>query len=373
VPSVPNAPRRIPELDSIRGLAALTVLSAHLTHFWSLTGTEVRLVTVLAYDAVVVFFVLSGLVLALPFYRADVAYKPFLIRRFFRIYPPYLAAILVALAASSLVARRGLPSLDGWFNRQWLRTPSPASLVEHLSLVWSFPQHHPELDWPIWSLVIEMRVSLFFPLVVAGVFALGVRRTLILLPVVSVVGIFASHASFHVQANDWFETVKYLPMFAVGILIAGRLDWIAWRARRLPTIAWVAIVAAMVFVQVIVSNPVVGELVVDLCAAIAAVATVTVVLAPHSLRELMLRGPLVALGRISYSLYLFHVIVILAVANILEGHASSAVMAATAALLSIVAAIAGYRLVELPAMNLGRRLAGRDRERTPVAREAPAT
>ena len=68
--------------------------------------------------------------------------------------------------------------------------------------------------------------------------------------------------------------------------------------------------------------------------------------------------PLVFLGRISYSLYLFHLIVILALVNGLYGHAPLMFILFLAGALSIVTAWCAYRFVEVPAMNLGRRLSG---------------
>ncbi len=90
-------------LDAVRGLAALTVVAHHgfaaLPEFWAVyTGAPTsRLATIMAFSplhllweghqAVLVFFVLSGFVLSLPYWQGNPpGYGTFLIRRFCRIY-----------------------------------------------------------------------------------------------------------------------------------------------------------------------------------------------------------------------------------------------------------------------------------------------
>src|SRR5208282_647946 len=85
--------QRLSELDALRGIAALSVV---LWHFFCATYTVpgVRPIYWIARGdgAVVLFFLLSGFVLSLPFFRAQKpAYLSFIIRRVCRIYLPYLA------------------------------------------------------------------------------------------------------------------------------------------------------------------------------------------------------------------------------------------------------------------------------------------
>jgi peptidoglycan/LPS O-acetylase OafA/YrhL len=99
---------RFVELDSLRGLAALTVVLGHLRLLWQgevqpaspTLNLLFKILNPAGNGAVILFFVLSGFVLSLP----AVAGRPqkyivFLIRRIFRIYLPYLAALAVAVAA----------------------------------------------------------------------------------------------------------------------------------------------------------------------------------------------------------------------------------------------------------------------------------
>ena len=78
-------------VEGLRGLAAMLVLVAHYAHFvvagegwWNFATTGVDL-----------FFVLSGFVFAPYLFGRPLALLPHLVRRFFRLYPLYIAAVLL--------------------------------------------------------------------------------------------------------------------------------------------------------------------------------------------------------------------------------------------------------------------------------------
>ncbi len=132
-----DAPERLLVLDSMRGIAALTVMVFHLTtpfqggaaldagvpaDNWILnvmTFTPFHLLWE-GHEAVYFFFVLSGFVLALPFLGdKEVSLAGYYTKRIFRIYPPYLVAVLVAVFASSIFYRGPMPQLSEYFNSLW--------------------------------------------------------------------------------------------------------------------------------------------------------------------------------------------------------------------------------------------------------------
>jgi peptidoglycan/LPS O-acetylase OafA/YrhL len=350
---------RITELDSVRGLAALAVLFGHLAMVYQLGDVETRLVNNAGRAAVIVFFVLSGLVLSLPFYQRNVNKRVFVLRRIFRIYPAYLVAVLAALGMSTTLSRRGIPGLGLWFNRQWAASPSTESLISHVSLVWSFPEHQNELDGPIWSLVYEMRISLIFPWLMALVLWLGWRRTILLAPLVSIVGIQAGRFTNRFWANDWFGTIKYLPMFLVGIVIARHMAAVIGWFGSLPRIArllWLPGLAAVWALPVFFTAH--AAIVRDWADCLAAAMLIVLVLASTSIQGFVRSNLLVFLGRASYSLYLFHLIVILALVNVLYGHVFTPLVLLLALVVSMVVAWAAHNWIEVPGMRLGRFVTG---------------
>jgi peptidoglycan/LPS O-acetylase OafA/YrhL len=75
-----------------------------------------------------------------------------------------------------------------------------------------------------------------------------------------------------------------------------------------------------------------------------------------SSRRLLHWPPIHFLGEISYSLYLWHFIVLLFCVHLLYGKMPLWAIICLALILSIAVSRCSYRWIELPSMNLGRRL-----------------
>ena len=183
--SPPLSAQRIPELDAIRGLAALVVVLFHcwktlpwpeygpygappldasglMPYEWLFRYTPLRIVTA-GTASVGVFFILSGLVLALPMVRGRVdGYGSFLLKRFFRLYPPFAAAIALSCVLCAALDPGAVAGLSGWFNHSWDEPLRPGLVAAHLLMLGPDPYLH--LDNVMWSLVHEVRISLLFPL-----------------------------------------------------------------------------------------------------------------------------------------------------------------------------------------------------------------
>lgn len=84
------APQQEWSIELLRGIAALMVVFAH---YYALTDINPGLLT-FSFSGVDLFFVISGFVFAPYIFGKKFIVIPFLIRRFFRIYPLYLAALL---------------------------------------------------------------------------------------------------------------------------------------------------------------------------------------------------------------------------------------------------------------------------------------
>ena len=143
-----NAPERVESLDLLRGLAAFAVMVPHFfMYFLQEASTLAEIVSV---SAVEVFFVLSGFVLGpqivLCAQRGDWAtLRTFLVRRWMRTIPSYL----VALLAISVIMRE-IGSAD--FFRY-------AGYVQNL-----FSQHNTTDYYPVaWSLSVEEWYYVVFP------------------------------------------------------------------------------------------------------------------------------------------------------------------------------------------------------------------
>ena len=120
---------RLHALDGLRGAAAVVVVAFHTLGQTRLSDAVASMLLasplgllVNGPGAVHVFFVLSGYVLALTLSRdgAPGRLGRFYVRRWFRIQPPYMVAVLFAWAVSHLVMPLGAHAAGA----PWVRLPA---------------------------------------------------------------------------------------------------------------------------------------------------------------------------------------------------------------------------------------------------------
>ena len=114
-------------------------------------------------SAVIVFFVLSGFVLAYSLQKHPLPYLGYLIKRVFRIYPAFLFAILASYVLHRTIGVQHEETSE-WVKSVIIdRDLTPGTFMTHLAL-WGTLQSQ-GLDAVVWSLVHEMRISLIFPFI----------------------------------------------------------------------------------------------------------------------------------------------------------------------------------------------------------------
>ena len=371
--------QRVRQLDSVRGLAALSVVFYHFllvfpliyndtsgqSAFWLINLFKYSPLRAAAagYQAVLLFFLLSGFVLSLPFYEGRAGnYPAFIVKRICRLYLPYLGAVAAAVTLDWLCSRHGIAALSDWFNRTWTATPTPDLIFRHVLLVDSFNSN--EYDPVLWSLVQEMRLSLIFPLLMFCVnrypwkFTLGVG-----IGVGSIGGfLFSLYPSY---TNDIFLSLECVGLFILGALLAKHRLVLVQAYHRLPRWAHYALFAGglvcytlpwwLYGVQLLRVFGILGDIVVVLGAS----TLMILALASPRLSTLLLRGPLTFLGKISFSLYLYHVIILLTAINLLYGLVNLWLILLLAFALTLAVAAAAYYSIEAPAMALGKYLFAR--------------
>ncbi len=168
--------RRLDELDSLRGLAALSVVLYHFKIFWLddvMRNSPVHQKHVIdrlllpitaGHEAVILFFILSGFVLSLPAINLRARpYAVFILRRIFRIYIPYVAALFLAVLGNRFFAEDVTQSkcLSGY----WSLPIDWGLFRQHLLCLGAYNTE--TFDPPIWTLVLEMRICLVFPFLCA--------------------------------------------------------------------------------------------------------------------------------------------------------------------------------------------------------------
>jgi peptidoglycan/LPS O-acetylase OafA/YrhL len=361
------------ELDSLRGLAALVVVAHHtllvvpdFSRFVD-SGSEtspnnlfeaalfslpLRLLWN-GHSAVLLFFVLSGFVLATPWVRRKpTPYHEYAIRRIFRIYVPYLLVVSIVMAVVYFGRYSANPTLSTWFNSSWLDPVSASTVVDHILML----GNQNVIDNPIWSLIWEMRVSLIFPLIVLPMMKWGVNGI-----AASIAGTAVAYAVLHaLHLDDQLafppsETLFYGVAFAMGAGVAfSRHTLWPWLSKyRLG-------VPLLLLGLVAVGQPwPLKRQAADFIPMVGSLAIITGCVIVPGVRRVLLHAAPVWMGRISYSLYLVHVPVILFMVHTLYGLIPIEIILALSALTSILVAAIVNATIERPSENLGRWLGAR--------------
>jgi peptidoglycan/LPS O-acetylase OafA/YrhL len=320
-----------PGFDGLRAVGFLLVVTAHIP--------AVSLYAYLqGWTAVWVFFAISGYLLTMLLIREErktggIAYAPFLVRRFFRIVPPYAIAILLYWAAVY-----SLPSLADEYPQFMARLPY------YLTLNPEYAQTNVFTIF-VHTWIIGMEVKFY---VVCPLLFLLIRSDAWRFAVTA-----ALTAALTIQGS--FTANAYCAILA-GVMLAQLLEWprayavIAALTRvpaAVPLGLVVALFAMLRYVEVLPAVAVV---------AIYLVAYLT--LQDSAMRRLLCWPPLVWLGQRSYSAYLLHVLAIHlgymafgSTTNI--GGLLTTVLALA---ITIPAAELLYRTVEEPGGALARRL-----------------
>jgi peptidoglycan/LPS O-acetylase OafA/YrhL/SAM-dependent methyltransferase len=370
-------PRRVGNLDVLRGLTAFGILAIHA---YSLGGRNAPIRAQYWYDVpllwlasgVWMFFAISGYVIAKPFVDALATGRPlprlvpYALRRMFRIYPLYW----IALTAVIVIA--GVDNARPW------------QLVFHYALYNNLiPRQQESVFSTAWTLTVEVVFYTVLPLL-----ALGLRRVRRLTPewiaaavllswLASIAFTIAADLSGDGSTSLWLRD-SFFSMwqaFCPGILLAlaPHLRSQRWRRRllELPTRPpAMAAVAVLTVVGVLVSAlaPLrfgvdVYQLLVDLTRVVFSIAYGMIIAAGLSARPWSRHGRwILELGLASYAVYLIHPVVALVMARhgLVPVHSDSfgGYVANTAVLaaVTIPLALASWRWLEQPAIALGRRL-----------------
>lgn len=274
-----------------------------------------------------VFFVLSGLVLFLPYARGKrLAPGDYARARLLRIVP----ALWVALAGAWLVT--GI----------W--SPKAARHALFLNARANFGDSP---DPPAWSLTVEMGFYVLLPLLVI-VFARKPAWRVPLLAGLVATGIVMRWGLWH----GWPRTpLTYVDNFAIGVLAA-----IVVARFRLPR--WTLVLAAAALLAGLAMPHAGGQKAIPLAACAACFAVALAVLASVDPRT---PRALVWLGTVSYGIYLWHWPILVAATDHGLYRLPDPLEIAVVAALAVLAGWASWRLVERPALAFARR-----RPSTPV-------
>lgn len=267
------------------------------------------------------FFVISGFIIPYSLHRAGYElshYKAFLLKRLVRLDPPYIVTIFLIIALNSIAVM--VPGFNG--TSFSVSFPQVALHFAYLNVFFGYQWLSPVF----WTLAIEFQyyllIGLFFPLITHSNRAIRVGSLGLLLALN-----FSPGSSF---------VFHWLTLFIMGIAAfqvrMGLVD-------KREAIVWLA-------ATVICGSYSLGLLIV-------AVGIITAIILAWA--NFGGSNVLLFLGKVSYSLYLVHVLIGMKVINLgsrwAAGWPAKLIVLTVALAASIAAAYALYRLVEHPAQK----------------------
>jgi peptidoglycan/LPS O-acetylase OafA/YrhL len=376
---VPKQQKHLGELDSLRGIAAVAVMFFHFHFLWeesphprweeTLFMIPPLKFLIAGHAAVILFFLLSGFVLALPQIRGKKqSYAGYISKRICRIYLPYLVAL--SLAVAGCWRFHGLHAFGYWFHLTWYAAPSRSLVLQHLLFVGDYDSS--AYNTAFWSVVQEMRISIAFPFVCGFILrrsnTVGVIIGVLLFVIAFVVERFAL-APATVSAG-----VSYLGIFIFGILAARARkemsEWLRQMSRmKLQVFLWSSVFLFFYahHLAVVLRAGVKGT---DLLTAIAGVGIILYSLADRRASAALTSRVPRFLGRISYSLYLLHGTVLFALVYMTYGKLPLLSILVPFFVITIGLATAMYEVVEVPSINLGHAIADRLERKRPAVPES---
>jgi len=214
-------------LEFLRGISTVFIIGWHMA-FLAPTGHVTHLTAYWGTDALIMFFMLSGLVINLSESKRPKTVKEFTINRLVRIYPQFIMGMLLAFIAL-WITHTAIPSTKDIIGNFLM----VSTMKDYMGYIATSIQS----NLPVWSLSFEMAFYLMFALTIGKNQQRTVRiwfaLTLIAIavfflrtnidPITHVVALFAFSSVWIVgyyiyQYRHYFYARKYAVLFSLGIL-----------------------------------------------------------------------------------------------------------------------------------------------------------
>ena len=214
-------------LEFLRGISTVFILGWHMA-FLAPTGHPTRLTAYWGTDALIMFFMLSGLVINLSESRKPKSTFAFISNRFIRIYPQFVVGMLLAFVAL-YVTNTAFPSLKTIIGNFFM----VSTMKDYMGYI--VPSIQSNL--PVWSLSFEVAFYVLFAFTIGhyqkkAIFYWFIL-SLIAIPLyffrlerdvlTHIIAVFAFSSVWIVgyyiyQYRDYFYAGKYTVLFGLGIL-----------------------------------------------------------------------------------------------------------------------------------------------------------
>ncbi|UZE52277.1 acyltransferase [Rhodopseudomonas sp. P2A-2r] len=330
--------------------ACLTILPHYpwieiFSSWWS----PIRLIFV-GRPAVILFFILSGFVLAISIEREMTwNYTIFAFRRICRIYIPAIAAIAFSATLYYIVHPVDIAHQTSWFKENWTEHLDFTKLLNQAFFLGR--KQDASLNIVFWSLIIELRISLVFPALYFLSKHLSTSRSVFAM-LIWIVGTETAVRLFGFDTLPYFSDspsqailawCHFIPFFYFGAMLASHRETIKFELNRSSRLVFLLALAVALAAMTRVNDFIAG------------VGSGIIIALSLSDRAVLLEHKIFCwLGRISYSLYLVHVPIIFAMYYSLWQRLPPVLVIVLAVAVSICFAAVFHALVERPSQLLGK-------------------
>lgn len=383
---------RIEYLDSLRGIAAMTVVVFHcmisFVIFHSanyeseyqngfiklITETPIKLIWN-GTEAVLLFFVLSGFVLSISYLKGRAnSYNVFLVKRFARIYIPYIVVMSISVILTMIFYKYShLDGMSSTFDNRW---DHPVTLESILSYIFMINYDTANVNGVVWTLYHEMRISLIFPFIMWIIIRWNAIKSLTinaLIIVASWIGfLFISNTTDGIisfLANDFRNTMFYVIFFVFGATLSKYRKEVSETIQAfkpinkfLIFILSILLISARWIIDIV---PILPHSIHEIFVGIGITLLFAVVLSSDLAQKILMNKFLLWLGKISFSLYLTHILVLMLLAILVGRYAIW-----LTPIVSLPVAALTYKYVEEPAIKIGRKWTSSLKEKQKVKEEA---
>ncbi len=354
---------RFHSLNSLRGIAAFIVVLNHafISVAFEFFTTNETFQNNPIYNlfnarlAVLFFFILSGFVLSLAYISGNnLRYRAYIIRRFCRIYIPFMVITLLTVGLYYVITKTfSEPNLE-W--SLWNEVLTADIIAQHFFMTNKTVMLNP----PLWTLMIEMKVVMIFPLLAY----LVIKNPTVTLVTSCAISYVSALAFISIDEYDNFYTasshissilmlIYYLQFFVLGIFLAVKKEVIIKSLGLIPG----AVHCFVIIVLLAIPHAQIKHdfLLLEIGYGIFTAYVIMLAIKYERFEKLLLTQPIKWLGRVSYSLYLIHVPILWGAFYILNDLVSTPYILGTALIITLILSEIVYRTIEKPAQYFGKK------------------
>jgi peptidoglycan/LPS O-acetylase OafA/YrhL len=330
-------------LDSIRGIASLSVVLCHYVAVYGKPGSSLfnNVIIQTMFDgksAVALFFVLSGFLLSFKYMSNDqlsINYHAFIVSRFTRIWIPFAVVLLLSAVTQTLYTP---VNHTEWAVKLWSIEHDANGIIRQL--IFKHDSTVGRLMPQDWTLRIELLLSLTIPALV-----LIVRRSTTWMIGCTLYAFAVFHVSY------------FIIHFAIGVMIAKHHKYIAQILENAKNSRHLLLAVGFLLYASRNLNTGLDSQTLYVITGIGSAILVIVVFSDKGMQSALNHKALRYVGQISYSVYLLHMLVTMAITPVFMGLVGNNWLIGLFISVALTIALSAilFEFVEKPCISMGRK------------------